>query len=81
MRASPASQETGIGIVTETAIVTATVTATVDSTGGMEGLKRMDHLLEETVSEWASQPEMIEGVLGMWQHFYKTFCSEHVRIV
>jgi hypothetical protein len=66
-KVSQESLETGIEIVTVTEIETETVTVivTVDSMGGMEGLKRMDHLLEETVTEWASQAEMIEEVLGI----------------
>jgi hypothetical protein len=75
MRASLGSLETGIEIVTETAIVTVTVTATAtaimtaDSTDGTEALKRTDRSLEETVSEWASRAEMSEELLGTWQHF------------
>jgi hypothetical protein len=70
MRASLGSLETGIEIGTETVIVTATATVivTVDSMDGTEDLKRTDHSLEETVSEWASRAEMTEEVLGTWQH-------------
>lgn len=70
-RVSPESLETEIEIVIviviviETVTVIVIVTVTVDSMGGMEGLKRMDHLLEETISEWASQAEMIEEVSGI----------------
>jgi hypothetical protein len=68
-RVSLESLETGIEIVTATETVNVnvivTVTVTVDSMDGMEGLKRMDRLLEETVSEWASLAEMIEEVLGI----------------
>jgi hypothetical protein len=54
-------------IVTVSVIVTvtATATATVDSIVGMEGLRKMGHLQEETVSEEACQAEMIEEGLGM----------------
>jgi hypothetical protein len=53
-------------IVIVIVIATGTVneTETVDSMGGMEGLRRMDHLVEETVSEGASQAEMIAEGLG-----------------
>lgn len=60
--------------VTETETVTVTVTATetatvneteiVDSMGGMEGLRRTDHLVEETASEGAYRAEMIVQDLG-----------------
>lgn len=53
---------TGTG--TETANVIVNETETVDSMGAMEGLRRMDHLVEETVSEGASQEEMIAEGLG-----------------
>lgn len=61
--------------VTVTVIVTATATGTgtgtvneteiVDSTDGMEGLRRTDHLVEETITEGAYQAEMIAQVLGV----------------
>jgi hypothetical protein len=57
--------EIGIEIATVNVIVIVNVNVTVDSMGGMEGLRRMDHLLEETISGWACRAEMIEGVLGM----------------
>jgi hypothetical protein len=52
-RVSLESLVTGTEIVIVIVIVTETVTVivTVDSMGGMEGLKRMDHFLEETISE------------------------------
>ena len=51
-------------IVIVTATGTVNETETVDSMGGMEGLRRMDHLVEETVSEGASQAEKIAEGLG-----------------
>jgi len=62
--------------VTVTVIVSATATVTVigtgtvneteivDSMGGMEGLRRTDHLVEETITEGAYQAEMIAQGLG-----------------
>jgi len=65
-----------IAIVTVTATETETVTGTgtgtvtvneteiVDFMGGMEGLRRTDHLVEETITEGAYQAEMIVQDLG-----------------
>jgi len=59
-----------IVIVTVTATETGTGTGTVneteivDSMGGMEGLRRTDHLVEETITEQAYQAEMIVQGLG-----------------
>ena len=57
-------ERAAIVIVIVTATGTVNETETVDSMGGMEGLRRMDHLVEETVSEGASQAEMIAEGLG-----------------
>jgi hypothetical protein len=55
-------------IVTVIVIVIATGTVNeteiVDSLGGMEGLRRTDHLVEETITEGAYQAEMIAQGLG-----------------
>jgi hypothetical protein len=48
--------ETGTGTVNETEIV--------DSLGGMEGLRRTDHLVEETITEGVYQAETIVQGLG-----------------
>lgn len=55
-----------IVIVTATGTGTGTVNETeiVDSMGGMEGLRRTGHLLEETVTEGACQAETIAQGLG-----------------
>lgn len=75
-------ERVAIVIVTVTAIETATGTGTVNETGivneigiadsldGMEGLRRMGHLVEETVTEVACQAEMIAQGLGVWRYFY-----------
>ena len=55
---------TVIVIVTETGTGTVNETEIVDSTGGTEGLRRTDHLVEETITEGAYQAEMIAQGLG-----------------
>lgn len=57
---------TATGTATETGTGTGTVNETeiVDSLGGMVGLRRTDHLLEETITEGAYQAEMIVQGLG-----------------
>lgn len=58
--------ETATAIETETETGTGTVNETeiVDSMGGMEGLRRTDHLVEETITEGAYQAETIVRGLG-----------------
>jgi hypothetical protein len=72
MKASLERVAIGIVIVIGTGTGTETVseTETVDSMGGMEGLRRMDHLVEEMVSEEACQAEMIVEGLGAEHYFY-----------
>ena len=50
--------ETGTGTVNETE------TGIVGSMGGMEGSRRTDHSVEETITERAYQAEMIVRGLG-----------------
>lgn len=59
-------ERVAIVIVTVTATETGTVNETeiVDSLGGMEGLRRTDHLVVETVTGGAYQAEMIVQGLG-----------------
>jgi hypothetical protein len=54
-----------IVIVIVTVTATAIVTVTEDSMVGMEGLRKMGLLQEETISEEACQAEMIEEGLGV----------------
>jgi hypothetical protein len=55
---------TVIVIATETGTGTVNETEIVDSMGGMERLRRTDHLVEETITEGACQAEMIAQGLG-----------------
>jgi len=52
--------ETGTG----TGTVNETETEIVDSMAGMEGLRRTDHLVEETITEGDYQAETIAQGLG-----------------
>jgi hypothetical protein len=62
--------ETGTGTVNETETETVNETGIADSMGGMEGLRRTDHLVEETITEGACQAEMIAQGLGVWHYLY-----------
>jgi hypothetical protein len=53
-----------------TATVNETETEIVDSLGGMQGLRRTDHLAEETITEEAYQAETIAERLGALHYFY-----------